>query len=153
MFRAFVALLVLMTIGMTAAAVLDQPQTPDRVTASLDLEATGDADMNPDVPTADSQTLTVLFTANSLDRAPRATVQEDDLSVTVTVTVEDGCADVCTLMAQTTSMNLTLDQPLGLRTLIDGSTGDKYPAPGHSMPRSGYAPKPCGPVPLLSPFC
>ncbi len=71
-------------------------------------------------PEVNGNELTVHFVAHPTDSDPQAEVEEAADSVTITVTVDRGCSD-CTDEGRSGSVTVTLDEPLGSRTVRDGS--------------------------------
>jgi hypothetical protein len=72
-------------------------------------------------PEVDGNKLTVYYIAHPTDSDPEAEVKESADSVTITVTVDEGCTGTCTADAVVGPITVTLDEPLGSRTVRDGS--------------------------------
>ena len=72
-------------------------------------------------PEVTGSTVTVHYIAHPDDTDPQAEVEETSESVTITVTVDDGCGSSCTAEGVVGDITVTLEQPLGSRAVIDGS--------------------------------
>ncbi len=72
-------------------------------------------------PEVDGNRLTVYYVAHPTDSDPEAEVEESADSVTITVTVDEGCTGTCTAEGMVGPVAVTLDKPLGSRTVRDGS--------------------------------
>lgn len=72
-------------------------------------------------PEAQGNRVTVYYIAHPDDTDPQAEVEEASESVTITVTVDDGCGGSCTAEGVIRDITVVLDHPLGSRRVIDGS--------------------------------
>jgi hypothetical protein len=72
-------------------------------------------------PEVDGNKVTVCYIAHPTDSDPQAEVEKTADSVTITVTVHQGCSGDCTEEGAIGPITVTLDEPLGLRTIRDGS--------------------------------
>lgn len=95
-----IALLVAILTGRDAREVSFAPGQPPEVTGS---------------------SVTVYYIAHPDDTDPQAEVEETSESVTITVTVDDGCGSSCTAEGVVGDITVSLDQPVGSRAVIDGS--------------------------------
>ncbi|MGW2119769.1 hypothetical protein [Streptomyces zhihengii] len=96
-----------------------------------EIPRSGDPDGVPPLPgtsyTADGRTLTVTFWGGVCDTY-RAEAAESAGKVTVEVTAVDPDPDrVCIAVAEEQSVKVTLDAPLGGRTVVDASNGKELP--------------------------
>ena len=98
--------------GVLAVVALVVVTLPRRIEVPLELGITPDVSGNK---------VTVHYVAHPSDSDPKADVEETADSVTITVTVKDGCSRDCTDEGVVEPISVTLAEPLGSRTIKDGS--------------------------------
>jgi hypothetical protein len=99
-------------LGALAVVVLVVVLLPHRVAVQLDLYR---------APVVDGNKVTVHYIAHPSDSDPKADVEETADTVTITVTVKDGCyRHACTDEGAIKTITVTLHEPLGSRTIKDG---------------------------------
>jgi len=72
-------------------------------------------------PEISGNQVTVHYVAHMSDSDPKADVDETADSVTITVTVKDSCSRACSDEGVVGPITVTLAEPLGSRTIKDGS--------------------------------